>query len=183
MNNINANLNKKMTVKDFIDKYDRLASDKAKEEFIKSVICKRYLNYEDKIAMCTNIINCSCYVTINDKKKFKQNTPAKYMLHRLSIIDKYTGISIDFSAAADVFNTLEKKNMIDLIMCYIPENELRKIDAIMQMVTEDIYENERSLISYIDTKFEEMSLLGSSLLEGLGDVVKAENIIDFLSQK
>lgn len=183
MNNLNTNLNKKMTVKDFIDKYDRLSSDKAKEEFVKSTIYKRYLNYEDKIAMCTNIVNCSCYVTINEKRKFKQNTPVKYMLHRLSIIDKYTSISIDFSAAVETFNMLEKKELIDKIINTVPDNELRKIDAIMQMVTDDIYENERSLISYIDTKFEEMSLLGSSLLEGLGDVAKAENIIDFLSQK
>lgn len=86
-----------MTVNEFIEEYNKQINDDAKTKFIKKHIVTDYVNYEEKIVLCKNVINASTYVldengSYSDIIKF--NTPTRYMLYTLTIIDTYTDIDV-----------------------------------------------------------------------------------------
>lgn len=177
MNNIKNN---KMSVKEFINKYNALENNKLKEDFIKLNIISRYIPYENKITTCEKIIESSYYTkTVNnsvESKKIRINSPCKYMLYRLNIINNYTTMKIDFKNSLEEFNLLNKSGLISIVMEFISKEELEEFDMVLDMIEKDFIANEYETKAFISGQVERFSelfgLIVAPALERLGDVLK-----------
>lgn len=164
--NLNKTLNKKVSVEKFVKGVERLirtglGTEQLKKDFgeyVASHVNVDYVPYEEKVNTCNRIARTSHYTTIGEGESavtyFKQDSTIQSMLFDLSLIDLYTDIEVRFSDhSLDDYNMLEKYDCINLIRSAIPEYEIAKMEAIMSMVIDDIYENERSMVGIIqDTK-------------------------------
>lgn len=157
-----------MTYKKFIESY--LKTDKTKRKaFVKKHITRDYLSYEEKISESKRIVNFSCYQWINDKKVYMQNSPLAYMLFALCIVQKYTDITWDLEKeGVDAFNELDKSGVLDDIIASIPKKEYESFSTVLKMTRDDEYENFRSIVGYLDTKADAVSVM----LEELTDLLE-----------
>lgn len=157
-----------LTVEQFVIKYN-VAKDK--EKFIKERIKDIHIPYSEKIAICENLVSITSY-SGNEVKVFKKNSPVQAILFDLTIIDRYTDIKIDFANAQSIYDKLDELEVIEKIIEVVPEKELLDFDFILKMVTQDFYENNRSLVSFLETKVQALELA----LKGIADVFSEENI-------
>ena len=154
----------------------QIAMNKDKEGYVKSKLVKEYIPYEEKQASCENIVKTTSLVSGEDGESFyRRNTPACDLLFNLILIDKYFDIEIDFGNALKEYNALEEKDYITLLLRAIPEREYIAWQKMFGMVASDYMENERSLVSYLDTKIEALNKTTESLANVIEDAMK-ENI-------
>ena len=165
-----------MTVKEFVEKYNNLASEKLKDDMINKSIVLSYLNYEDKCDMCARIISSSNYDNVNGEKIFKQKSTSRYMLTVLSIIDKYTKIDINFAGknVLSDFNMLDKLGLIDGIINAISKTEITKIQKIMEMQLNDLEANERNIVSFIEKYLRQSEMAMDLLLNNMSNKQEIE---------
>lgn len=150
-----------MKIEEFVGDY-KIASDKAK--YCAKRVVNKYVTYENKIAQCEAIVNNTTHVKAGDMEFYTKNTPGQYLMFTLTLINLYTDIEIDFSNSLASFNALDEIGAIDTLMSVIPESEYTKFNTILQMIIDDHYENERSLVGYIDNKFRALEVVFGSLL-------------------
>lgn len=149
----------------------QIAMNKEKEEYVKSKLTKQYVPYEEKQAACENIIKTTSFINTEVGEFYKRNTPACDLLFNLILIDKYFDIEIDFDNVLKEYNTLEEKNYITLLLKAIPEREYISWQKMFGMVANDYMENNRSLISYFETKLTAINKTADSFSEVLTSLV------------
>ena len=149
----------------------QIAMNKEKEEYVKSKLIKQYVPYEEKQAACENIIKTTSFVNTEVGELYKRNTPACDLLFNLILIDKYFDIEIDFNNALKEYNTLEEKNYITLLLRIIPEREYISWQKMFGMVANDYMENNRSLVSYFETKLTAINKTADSFSEVLTSLI------------
>lgn len=172
--------NNKMTVKEFISKYNALEDAKIKNDFIKLNINSKYVSYENKITICEKIIEASHYIKTLDNsieiKKMHINSPCKYMLYRLNIINSYTNIQIDFKNSLEEYNLLNKLDLINIIKELISKEEIEEFDMLLDMTEKDFIANEYETKAFISGQVERFAELFGSIvapaLEQLGNVLE-----------
>lgn len=164
----------KLTYKQFVTKYNK-AEDKV--AFCKSHIVNSYVNYETKLTEVRRIAELGNYSSIpslvegeGEKTIFKRNTPIMYYLLKMRLLNDYTDIDIKDNEELETFNALEEIGAVDTLISSIPENEVAKWDAMLQMTNDDIYANERDIVSYLETKVDALSVVMDTMLSGLGEV-------------
>lgn len=179
---------KKYTVKEFCKKYNESTADQIKESLIKSIMNPHYINYEMKIAICENIIENSYYKKDeNGNKKLHINSPTQYLLYCLEMVRQYTTIEVDFSNVVDEFNLLNKYRLLDEIINYIPENELKEFNVVLDMVRGDVIQNEYETHAFVSNQVERFGELFGHIikpaLERLGSSIENmdEKTIDKLT--
>ncbi len=154
----------------------QIAMNKDKEKYVTSKLVKNYIPYEEKQATCESIIKTTSLVKgENGESFYRRNTPACDLLFNLTLIDKYFDIEIDFGNALKEYNALEEKDYTTLLLKAVPEREYIAWQKMFSMVASDYMENERSLVSYLDTKIEALNKTTESLASVIEDVLK-ENI-------
>lgn len=146
-----------MKIDEFIKKYNNA---KDKDKFLEECIKKTYIPYSEKIADCSGVINA----TIEKDGMFKVNTPAQFMIFMVQIITRYTDIEKDDDIVG-LFEKLDELNLINGIISKIPEREFTSYNTILNMVQDDYMENNRSIISFIETKVKALGLSLDTLLE------------------
>lgn len=177
-------------INEFIKQYKECIADvinkKSEEKFIEKHVFKdKYINFEEKCSICNRILNASHFVKtkIEDKehKIFVANSPSMYMLYKLELINQYTDIEIEFNEgkALESYNALDSLNLIDVIISMIPKTETDKMQEILDMKLDDLYENEHNIIGYIDRK---LSALGN-LFGALDVVMSNEKMRDKIVNK
>ena len=161
-----------MKIKDFVEEF---AKSEDGEEFIKSHITRDYLEYLKKISLCDRVINSSCYQEVNDRRVFHMNRPVQFVLFAMSIINEYTDIEQGENVIVD-FDYLDQYGLLDVIVALIPKGEYETLQAILEMMIQDVMDNERSIASYMDNKLDAagmtMEALGEALGELLGDAIE-----------
>ena len=151
----------------------QIAMNKDKETYIAGKLVKTYIPYEEKQATCENIIKTTSIVkNENGEAYFKRNTPACDLLFNLTLIDKYFDIDIDFGAALKDYNALEENGYIEFLLQHIPQKEYVAWQRMFSMVAGDYMENERSLVSYLDTKIEALNKTTETLATVIEDSLK-----------
>lgn len=152
-----------MKYDEFIEKYNQ-ASDKKK--FLIKHMVKKYLPYQDKIAEAKEIIKRTCYVEIDGRKVYQQNSPLYFMLFMLRIIANYTDITFEEGAEAlTAFNALSEVGLLEPIISVIPPKEYDTFNTVLQMCKDDEMENYRSLAGFFETKVEALGLSLNALAE------------------
>lgn len=140
-----------MTVERFIDGY-KIA--KNKEGYIKQHIVTEYVPYEEKIAICKIVVEKSY---LKDGL-YNRNSVIKNAIYTLMKYEKYTDIEFNFDEILNNYNLLCESNA-DLEICkHINREDNLRFDQVMEMVESDFVDNNRSIISYIDSQL--MSVLG-----------------------
>lgn len=151
-----------MLVKDFVKEYCE-KDDRAASSFLKNhIVADAYVPYEVKIKVCTEIAKNTLFDLDGE---YFVDTPLRYSMFVLMIVDLYTDLDVDFENSMNDFNLLDKYNLIDAIIDQISNSEYKKFQVVMDMVKEDIYENHRSVSRYAKDFFELINDLKSSFVD------------------
>ena len=145
-----------MKVDEFIRKYN---SAKDKDKYLTNCVKVQYVPYHEKIADCSGIVKAS--VEMNGI--FKINTPAQFMMFTVQVITRYTEIEKDDDVLG-LFEKLDELNLINAIILKIPEREFASYNTILNMVQDDYMENNRTLLSYIETKINACASTGRTVI-------------------
>lgn len=139
-----------MKISEFIFKYKK-ASDDGKVELIEKNIKHAYVPYETKVAHCKAIAD----KTMLEDGRIKMNTPARYMLLICVFIQDHMGLDfVDLDNVA-VFNQLEELGVDDMICATLP-SEFKKYRAILDMIADDLLDEKRNYVDYIDRVMTEL---------------------------
>ena len=148
-----------MKIDEFIKKYN---SAKDKDKFLSDCITSQYVPYHEKIADCSGIIKASTEID----GTFKINTPAQYMMFMIQIITRYTDLDRE-EKILEMFEKLDELNLINAIVSKIPEREFTSYNTILNMVQDDYMENNRTLLSFIETKVSALGLSLDAILDAI----------------
>jgi len=148
-----------MKVDEFIRKYN---SAKDKDKFLTDCIKTQYVPYRIKIADCDGIIKASTEID----GVFKINTPAQFMMFTIQVITRYTEIEKDDDILG-LFEKLDELNLINAITSKIPEREFASYNTILNMIQDDYMENNRTLLSFIETKISALGLSLDAILDAI----------------
>ena len=86
------------------------------------------------------------------------------MIFMVQIITRYTDIEKDDDIVG-LFEKLDELNLVNAIISKIPEREFTSYNTILNMMQDDYMENNRSVVSFIETKVKALGLSLDTLLE------------------
>ena len=144
---------KKISVKDFVQMYktNSKTTDKTFEDFIKKHIVVDYIDFIKKEVICTTIINSTCYIESGGRQIVKINSPARFIIFIMRLIDLYTDIEVDFTDANYVkqYDELNKIGAINTLISAIPNNEYVEFNTMLNMKMDDFRDNEYSIKAFL----------------------------------
>ena len=173
-----------MDYEEFVQKY-KVSKDK--EAFAKKHIKRQYVPYVEKLSEAKKIANISTHVTIDKKIVYSKNTPILYFLKTTRLLALYTDVEIkETDNINNAYDALAEIGAFDTLLSQIPEGEITQFTAMIDMCVADIYENERDIASFLDTKFEALGMILNTMLESfkqtLGDVNVEQLVKDNISK-
>lgn len=134
--------------------------------YIKERIKNNYIGIEKKIAICNTVISNTCYTKINEMEFYKPDSIMKDIFFKMELIAIYTDIEVSFNEDfAKQYDELEKYNLIDSILEQIDSIEIQRMKDLLKMKETDTSDNERSLVSYLDSKIKSLEVLINSIPE------------------
>ena len=144
-----------MEIREFVAKFKNCRENE-REKFIEKHILKdKYVPYAEKIDTCKAIVNTSCYKKIKtsdgEKTFFKLDSPARYFSYCIAMIRNYTDLVWSKDKTVEEFDLLSKYGLVDALFAYMPEKEVGTTKTILDMVLNDLMENERSIVSFMDS--------------------------------
>lgn len=158
---------KEYTVAKFCEQYNKSESTKVKELLMKEVIVNDYIDFQKKITICELIIKSSYFNKVNvggvEQEKLHVNSPSKYMLYCLNLVNHYTNIKVDFRDSLNEFNMLNKCGVLYEIDKYIPERELKEFKMVLNMVESDVIQNEYEIHSFIGNQINRILDVASAI--------------------
>ena len=146
-----------MKVKDFINDYIEIINksynnnddrDNNIQTFIKKHIITDYVDFNRKHQLCEHIIKTTMY---DEEGEFHQNSIGRYLSFIPVILKEYTDLELIEETYTEDFSLLDRYDLINLIIKYLPGKEYKDFNMIFDMLIDDIYAN-RNIISYIDKK-------------------------------
>ena len=150
-------MNKDFNVKSFVEEYEKQMNDIEKSKFLKSKLkTEKYMPYADKLALAENIVKSSSYAMIKEDGKLKQtdrialNSPLRYILFVMTLVDKYTNIEVNFGNIMPDFDALNFNSLIEVIFEKIGEKETAEFNTVVDMVLNDFMANKYQFKNYID---------------------------------
>ncbi len=129
----------KISVLDFIKKYNSMTSDKAKKTYLQRVVKgdDYYIPYTEKVVYARDILEIANF----DKEgKVLFNGAKQYLLYICTVLTLYTMLDIshkDFSVAFDLLN---QQNLIDVLLENMPDDKT-EFDVIFQLAQGDFEKN------------------------------------------
>lgn len=165
-----------MKIEEFILIY-KTKSNEEKEKFIAEHITTKYISFSEKLMYCNKIAENTLFVTDEEgeNKRFKQNSPSKFLFTNLILIKLYSDLEINFEKdPIKCFDLLNENGLIIGFIQEIPETEYAEFQTLLNMVIDDIIVNERDLVSYIENKIDVLHLSLNTLLDSLKDIKPEE---------
>ncbi len=156
-----------MKIDEFIKKYNNA---KDKRDFLSNSLVVNHIPYVEKIADCQRVVDATS--TLDGI--FKLNTPVRAAFFSVNMISKFFGIDIEDSNLIDIYEKLDEINLVNELMSIIPERERETYYAILGMVNDDYFENNRSIISFIETKLNTIGLSVDALLSGITEIINKQ---------
>ena len=174
------NMNKDFNVKSFVEEYEKQLNDSDKAKFLRSNLkTEKYMPYADKLALAENIVKSSSYAMIKEDGKLKQtdrialNSPMRYILFVMTVVDKYTNIEVNFENIMPDFDALNFNSLIEVIFERVGDKETAEFNTVVEMVLNDFMANKYQFKNYID----------DTLLKISGLVEKCAPLIDNITSK
>lgn len=184
-------MKKDFNVIGFIGEYEKQLSNTEKENFLKSKLkAEKYLPYEDKLLFAENIVQNTSYAMINDGNglkmtdRIKINSPMRYILFVMTIVDKYTNIEVNFKDIMPEFNSLNQNNMIEIIFSKIGDKEIGEFNTVVEMVLNDFMANEYEIKNFISGVLSKTYDILQKTYPLIGNIInKLENMSEEDSKK
>ena len=150
-------MNKDFNVKSFVEEYEKCSNNDDKAKFLKSKLkTEKYLPYADKILLAENIVNHSSYAMVKEDGALKKtdrialNSPMRYILFVMTIVDKYTNIEVNFKNIVPEFDALNLNSLIEVIFEKVGDKETGEFNTVVEMVLNDFMANKYQFKNYID---------------------------------
>lgn len=164
-----------MLVKEFIEEYNKAAD---KEKCAAKHIVRKYIPYTEKIGIADKIIENAMYVMVNGVKTFKPDTTVRYFLFVMTIIETYTDIRFSDDKVDEVsrgqqnlesFDLFESNGATEVFMKVIGA-DIGRLNTVLEMKVDDVTDMERSLVPFLDTKFQAFAMSTNALAEAMREV-------------
>ena len=173
-------MNKDFNVKSFVEEYEKCSNNDDKAKFLKSKLkTEKYMPYADKLTFAENIVKHSSYAMVKEDGNLKQtdrialNSPMRYILFVMTVVDKYTNIEVNFGNIMPDFDALNFNSLIEVIFEKIGDKETAEFNTVVEMVLNDFMANKYQFKNYID----------DTLLKISGLVEKCAPLIDNITSK
>lgn len=135
-----------MTVLEFVDKYSKLNSAKAKEEMVKSIVKRTYCPILEKRIVLENLLNNSASTTEFGLRYIDMFVSK--LNYTLSLIIIYTDLELDLeedsenkaAKVSDIYDGLINSGLLEQICVLIGEKELKELTSINEMLINNFYE-------------------------------------------
>lgn len=151
-------MKKDFTVIEFAKKYEEKLTNNDKATFLKTKLkVENYMEYAEKILIAENIVRSSSYALSKDKdsgeltktSQIHINSPMRYVLFVMSIVNKYTNIEVNFNNIMIEFDALNKNGLVELITKRVGEKEIAEFQTVVDMVLGDFMNNEYEFKNYL----------------------------------
>lgn len=174
------NMNKDFNVKSFVEEYEKCSNNDDKAKFLKSKLkTEKYMPYADKLALAENIVKSSSYAVVKEDGVLKQtdrialNSPMRYILFVMTVVDKYTNIEVNFQNIMPDFDVLNFNSLIEVIFEKVGDKETAEFNTVVEMVLNDFMANKYQFKNYIN----------DTLLKVSGLVEKCAPLINNIADK
>lgn len=164
---------KKITVVDFVKKFLSFSSFDLRKKYVEGIIIKdKYVDYLVKVTAARDIVSISGF---DDDGNIKVNSCKQYTLYVYTLLSHYTNLDIESGDWTVSFDLLEKNDLIEMILSYIPEKELKNFQTVLEMCRNDFmtnnYEIHNFIRSNIDNVTKEFLMLFGPSIQSLNDIV------------
>ena len=168
-----------MKIFDFIEKYNAIATDRLKEDYLKENLkITTYLPFLTKVTLADKLAK----ITTLDKDTGNINikSDVNYLLFCRMIVEQYTDLQVETEGFYEEYDLLNESGLLDKIMQMIPEKEIAEFKMICDMKKDDIIFNQSTPKAFINQQIERVStILGITLkpvLEKISEQI--ENMSD-----
>ena len=180
-------MKKDFDVKSFVEEFEKQLTVAEKDSYLKSKLkVEKYLPYSDKLIVAENIVKSSSYAMVKEDGVLKKtdrievNSPMRYILFVMTVINKYTNITVNFSDVIPEFDYLNKNNLFEIIFGKIGDKEINEFNTVVEMVLDDFIANKYEFKNYIS----EMLLKANGIVQQISPLVdNIANKIETLSDK
>ena len=151
-----------MKVEELIKKYQETKTLKKEYDFSKHLKMK-YMPYGEKCSLVKNIVENSSYVEVAGKRVYKRNTASMLFVFTMQLIARYTDIEVDSDNVVKDYDLLMESKAMNLLMSQIPEEEVSILRGMIDMQCDDEEVNNRSIVSFLETKADAVQMMFSAL--------------------
>lgn len=166
--------------KEFVEQYN--ATDTMmKESFIRDHIVNDYVPYTRKIAKSKNIINATSKTDVDGNSIYCTNSPSRFLLFTMNLIEEYTDIDVTYEDnIVGTFDLLDSNGLVALLLNAMPQNDRKMFQMVFDMVRDDAFESERSLVGWMDNKVNAIKMMingipWDEIIEGMVEKAVANN--------
>ena len=180
-------MNKDFNIKSFVEEYENQLTDTDKSKFLKTKLkTEKYLPYSDKLIIAENIIKSSSYAMIKEDGVLKQtdrialNSPMRYILFVMSVVDKYTNMEVNFKDVMPEFDALNSNGLIEAIFAKIGTKEVAEFNTVVEMVLNDFMANKYEFKNYVSESLSKISGMVEKCYPLINNIV---NKLDAMSEE
>ena len=180
-------MNKDFNIKSFVEEYENQLTDTDKSKFLKTKLkTEKYLPYSDKLIIAENIIKSSSYAMIKEDGVLKQtdrialNSPMRYILFVMSVVDKYTNMEVNFKDVMPEFDGLNSNGLIEAIFAKIGTKEVAEFNTVVEMVLNDFMANKYEFKNYVSESLSKISGMVEKCYPLINNIV---NKLDTMSEE
>lgn len=159
-----------MTIKEFCEKYNNIANQKLKDDFIKSNIkITPYVPFVKKDALISNLLKA----TMIDKEtgNVKVNSSAEYLLKTRILIENYTNLMVETDGFYEEYDELKKSGLFTILLIgddntapLIPIEEIAEFNHLLSIKRNDVLTNRYEIHSFITEQVDRFKVLGEATL-------------------
>ena len=162
-----------MKIFDFIEKYNAIATDRLKEDYLNDNLhIKTYLPFLTKVTLADKLAR----VTTLDKDTGNINikSDVNYLLFCRMIIEQYTDLQVETEGFYEEYDLLNESGLLDKIMQMIPEKEIKEFKMICDMKKDDIIFNQSTPKAFVNQQIERITNIASITLKPVLDKLATE---------
>ena len=164
-----------MKIKDFCEKYNKIATQSLKDKFLQDNLeIKQYLPFITKDVLATNLVNQTSYVyetyideSGEEKKrktdKIKLNSTAQYLLFCRLVIENYTNLEKETAGFFEEYDALKQCGLLDKLMgenSILPMDDIAELKTIIDMHQKDVIFNESTTQAFIGKQIDKFKQFG-----------------------
>ena len=167
----------KITIKNFIDEYNKRGTTTMKDEYIRDYIeITKYVPFTQKLVRAKNLMKATM---IDSEGNFVANSAFNYLFFVKTFIEEYTNLISESASFADEYDMLKSSGFLDKLMLstettrsLIDPSELSEFKSLCDMVVKDQYDNEYEIHSFIKNQITRIEKLGTVALDSISDAIK-----------
>ena len=176
-----------MTIKEFCENYNNMATQQLKEQYIKDNLeITPYVSFVTKDALINNLLK----ITMFDKEtgNVKVNSSAEYLLKTRIFVEQYTNLTVETEGFFEEYDELKKSGLFNILFIgdgekdippMIPFEEMAEFNHLLEVKKNDVLVNKYEIHSFITEQVERFKALGETTLTPLADVINKK--LDSLS--